>query len=240
MKQISSNSNPQFRQWRSLLTSKGIKNEGLFLLSGEKIIREFLKNPTFTIESELIKRGQNPRQSKAPVFELTSELFHELDIIGTHHNLLVLKTQRIPLSSCQDKHQGLEIIAPIGDPNNLGALIRSSVAFGVSKIHLTEESANPYHPRCVKASAGAVLKAPLFQSGPLSDWDHPTVWALDTQGDSLLEINWPQNIRVLIGEEGPGLPSFQRVHWVSIPTENVESLNATVAASLLLWHLKTR
>lgn len=237
MKDITSSSNPQFKVWRSLLSSKGIKSEGLFLLSGEKLIHEFLKNPNFEIQAELVPKGGTPAQNTAPAFQLSSEIFKELDVVGTHFNLLVLKTQPLEPTQTSDPIKGLEVIAPIGDPSNLGALIRSCVAFGVSKIHLTLESANPYHPKCVKASAGAVLKAPLFRTSSLGNWDHPSVLALDSQGPSILALKSPRQARVLVGEEGPGLPDFQRVQWVSIPTQNVESLNATVAASLLLWEM---
>lgn len=237
MREISSSSNPQFKAWKSLTASKGIKSEGLFILSGEKLIREFLKKPTHEIQAEIVPDNKHPLQTEAPAYHLSKDLFKELDIIGTHSNLLVLKTQDIDESKPQDKTEGLEVVAPIGDPGNLGALIRSCVAFGVSKIHLTQESANPYHPKCVKASAGAVLKAELRNAGPLATWDHESVLALDSKGSSLLEIPKAQNARVVVGEEGPGLPDFKRVKWVSIPTQNVESLNATVAASLVIWHL---
>lgn len=250
IRQISSSANPQFKVWRSLLSSKGLKSEGQFLLSGEKLIREFLKNSgaksfnktnpssvNFEIAAELIMLGHRPLQMSAPVYELSKELFNELDVIGTHFNLLVLKAPPLETSKPQDPVMGFEVIAPVGDPGNLGALIRSCVAFGVSKIHLTRESAHPFHPKCVKASAGAVLKAHLSQSGPVADWDHESVMALDADGENLLTFKKPSQGRILVGEEGPGLPAFQRVQWVSIPTENVESLNATVAASLMIWHL---
>jgi len=238
MREISSASNPQFKTWRSLLNSNGIKSEGLFLLSGSKLVREFLKSPNFEIAAELVPQDSVPLQTQAPAYQLSNPLFKELDVIGTHSNVLVLKTNELPVSSAQDKVSGLEVIAPVGDPGNLGALIRTCVAFGVSKIHLTQESSNPYHPKCVKASAGALLKAPLFKSGPLTSWDHETVWALDAKGESIKTVSKPQNARILVGEEGPGLPNLRFVKWISIPTENVESLNATVAASLVIYALK--
>jgi len=239
MRSITSSANPQFKVWRSLLSSKGIKSEGLFLLSGEKLIREFLKDPRHEIVAELVAPQGSALQAGAPVFELSRELFQELDTIGTHFNLFVLKAPTLPESSPEEAPTALEVIAPIGDPGNLGALIRSAVAFGATKIHLTRESAHPFHPKCVKASAGAVLRAPLFQAGPLTDWDHPSVWALTLEGPSILKASRAGALRVLVGEEGPGLPELRQTKALSIPTQGVESLNATVAASLALWYLST-
>ena len=241
MREITSSANPLFRTWRTLLNSRGIKTEGLFILSGEKIIREFMKNPNYEVSAELVMKDHLPVQTKAQIFELSKELFNELDIIGTRYNLLVLKTKPLPVSSSENAVDGLEVVVPVGDPGNLGALIRSCVAFGVSKIHLTTESSNPFHPKALKASAGSMLHAPIFEAGPLKTWDHKSVWALDGKGIPVMEAKTKiaqSAARILVGEEGPGLPDFKDVNWVSIPTQNVESLNATVAASLLIWELK--
>jgi RNA methyltransferase, TrmH family len=245
MKQITSAANPQFKIWRTLLNSRGIKNEGLFLLSGEKIIREHLKNPksSYEVIAEIIREEYLPLQTQAEIFQLSKELFNELDIIGTHFNLLVMKIKKLPISMPENSIEGLEVIVPVGDPSNLGALIRSCVAFGVSKIHLTTESANPFHPKSLKASAGSILQAPLFEAGPLKNWDHSSVWALDGKGPELKEMKCKilsTKIRIMVGEEGPGLPPLENASKVSIPTQSVESLNATVAASLLIWELHKR
>lgn len=233
--QINSSSNSKFQTWKSLLTSKGIKKEKLFILSGEKIVFEFLKNPHLSVSCELIREGFNPIQKSAPVFMLEKSLFEELDIIGTHSNLLVLELPSLKESSAFDSIDGIEVVAPLGDPKNLGALVRTCVAFGVSKIHLTDESAHPFHPQVVKASAGAVLKAPLFRGGSLSSWDSGHTYALDSKGQDLKLFEKPFKARIIVGEEGPGLPAFKKVQFVAIPTQNVESLNATVAASLLIY-----
>ncbi len=235
---ISSSGNAKFQTWRSLLNAKGIKNENLFLLSGEKIVKEFLTNSNLEISCELIRKELFPLQVKKNVFELDKVLFNELDVIGTRFNILVVQLPELKTSSPQEKIEGLEVVAPLGDPKNLGALIRSCVAFGVSKIHLTEESAHPYHPQCIKASAGAVLKANLYKAGQLKAWDLPTSWALDSKGQDLSKIKNPESARIIVGEEGKGLNGFEHSQFVSIQTQDVESLNATVAASLMLYAWK--
>jgi TrmH family RNA methyltransferase len=232
---IASSQNSKFQLWKSLLKSKGIKEHGLFLLSGEKLIFEFLKDSDLEIVSEIITPGLRPQQSRVPSFELSKDLFNELDVVGTHFNLFVLKTPTIQAMDPRSEPQGLEVITPVGDPLNLGAMIRSAVAFQATKIILTTESANPFLPKCVKASSGSVLTAPLFTSGPLNVWDSTYTYALDSVGENLNQIQIPKNFRILIGEEGPGLGQLQNVKKIKIPTNKVESLNATVAASLVMW-----
>ncbi len=232
---LSSSGNPKFILWRSLLNAKGIKKENLFILSGEKLVREFIQNPTYKISCELITKDLFPLQAQKNIFELDKTLFQELDVIGTRFNLLVLEIPEIKESVSSDKIEGIEVVAPLGDPKNLGALIRSCVAFGIRKIHLTDESAHPFHPQCLKASAGAVLKAPLYKAGLLKNWDLKTSWALDSKGQELEQVPKPDTARIIVGEEGRGLAGFEQSQFISIPTQNVESLNATVAASLLLY-----
>lgn len=133
--------------------------------------------------------------------------------------------------------QGLEIICPLGDPSNLGALARSAVAFGASRLILTEESCNPFHPKAIKASAGSILKIPLFKVGPLADFvtGNDEVFALDMKGENVGQFKWPKNLRLVLGEEGPGFSGLKGLKKLSVPSRGVESLNATVAASIALF-----
>jgi TrmH family RNA methyltransferase len=235
---ISSHHNPQYREWKSLLSSKGLKESGLFILSGEKLFREFLERPSLEIDCELICEGLSPLSASQRIFRLTRELFESLDVSGTHFNLLILRQPRIPTWSPQDSSQGLELLAPVGDPVNLGALIRSAVGFGCAKIVLLKEAAHPYHPKCVKASSGAVFFAPLFRGPSIHDLKTnrlPDLIGLGTQGSiPLAQFHWPHRPLLLVGEEGPGL-SFSPPTLIHIPTQKIESLNATVAASVALY-----
>jgi tRNA G18 (ribose-2'-O)-methylase SpoU len=68
------------------------------------------------------------------------------------------------------------------------------------------------------------------------------VWALDAGGKSIADFNWPQNIRLLVGEEGPGIAeNFPKNKTLSIPmAPQSESLNAMVALSLGLFSYCTK
>jgi TrmH family RNA methyltransferase len=93
----------------------------------------------------------------------------------------------------------------------------------------------------VKASAGSALRLNL-QKGPSIDALKENtdvvrnLVALDMSGENLPGFKWPKNSLLLIGEEGRGLPAgLKASHRLKIPTQNVESLNAVVAASLALY-----
>lgn len=245
MIEISSKTNEHFRRWTDLASSRGIKKHGEFILMGEKLIQEFLQNPNYKIKAEIVHEDLKSvtlthavsKTQRIPIYKLPKAMFNEVDVIGTHFNLLVLEPKNIETLNPAAKAEGLEVIAPLGDPSNLGALARSAVAFKVNKIILTEESCTPYHPKAIKASAGALLKLPLVKAGKFTEFvqSHNNIYALDMKGESVAKFNWPKNMRLVIGEEGPGFSGIKGLNRLSVPTDGVESLNATVAASIALF-----
>lgn len=216
---------------------------------GEKLIMEFLESPSFTIKAEILHEDlksltyNHPslKGAKIPVYKLPKALFNEVDTVGTHFNLLILEPKEISLLSSSQKVDGLEVVSPLGDPANLGALARSALAFGASKMILTEEACNPFHPKAIKASAGALLKLPLYRVGKFTEFvaSNEDLYALDMKGENVATFKWPRNIRLAIGEEGPGFSGLKGLKRLAVPTQSVESLNATVAASIALYSYAT-
>lgn len=243
---ISSAQNELFRIWKSLTTSKGIKENKMFFLMGEKLIKEFLASPIVGFQAlYLIHNNEIPYKTNIKKTFLSTDLFKELDVLGTKQPLLVLGFQEFGIKNLTTPPQSLEIVCPLGDPRNLGSLIRTAVGFGVKEIILTEEACHPYLPQAIKSSAGACLKVNFLKTAALVTL--PIVgenFALNLKGQSLEKINWPLNLRLWVGEEGPGLKlnstQEKNIKYVHIPTQNIESLNATVSTSIAIWEWKNK
>ncbi len=240
-KLISSQQNPIFGDLKKLLTSKGIHKQNKFLLWGEKFVAEVLRDSPEAVDSLLVGPGHKPPASAsvAANIELTSELFKELDLFGTGTPILVCKIPVVPKMSVTRKASGLELLIAVSEPSNLGTIIRSAVSFGVRRIILLKESASPFHPKSVRASAGHVLKV-SYEIGPsILDLDKNLLdqtLALDMQGESLNAFQWPQNAFLLVGEEGRGLPKNMKLKKLQIPIDaRVESLNAATAISIAMY-----
>lgn len=248
MIQINSPANENFKRWRELSSAKGIRKHGEFFLMGEKLIEEFRLNPgSWRAKAELLTEEMTslwPRDDRDPAtpkrYQLAPALLKELDGLGTGFNLLVLEAPEMPVADLQREPVGVEVVSPLGDPANLGALMRSCVAFGVSRLILTEESAFPFHPKAVKASAGACLRLEILRGPRLRDYQSAgQSFVLDLEGTALQDVKWPTNFRLILGEEGPGFSERPpQIQSVMIPTGPVESLNVTVAASLALWETR--
>lgn len=237
---IESPHNETFKKLLSLTSSKGLKEEGRFLLSGEKLIAEFLKNQNLEIVHE-IKTARHPLLTEeAKAIDLAPPLFDQIDVLGTHFNILVVEQPKLPTLTAPDlsayRPQGIEIVAPIGDPGNLGALIRSCEAFSIRRVILSREAAHPFLPKSVKASAGSVLRVPMARGPSLTEFPPDSI-ALDMTGISVDDFSWPSRGLLILGEEGPGLDATKFHTRVRIPTTGVESLNVVVAASIALSRL---
>lgn len=240
---ISSSANEIFKEFRSLLEPKGIRKAKRFLLSGRKTVEEMagrradrIVSLVATEEMELASIFEALGEAKPSIFRMEPQLFNELDVFGTKAPLIVGQTPDIPDWEPALAPQGLEVLCALGDPSNLGALIRSAAGFGVSKVVLLREATTPYHPKALRAAAAATF-AVRFNRGPsINELPPQDVFALDMRGENLASFQWPKNARLLLGEEGPGLPEIDGMRRLNIEMRpGVESLNATVAASLALF-----
>jgi len=239
---ISSRHNLQFKRWVSLLDAQGIKAHQQCLVSGAKLRKDIAQLSSALIREILLPPSCEMTEglpSQKTGFVLAKELFHELDVFGTKEPLFVCTTPSLPPFDLAQPPMGLEILCPIGDPGNLGALLRSCRAFGVRTVILLREAVHPFHPKVIRASSGAAFVQSLSQGCSMTELHRPEVlkWihALDMYGDDVAKISWPQDVRLLIGEEGIGIPSFHFPQRLSIPQIHTSiPLNATVASSIAL------
>lgn len=127
----------------------------------------------------------------------------------------------------------------LGDPGNVGTLLRTAHAFGAS-VALSEGCADPLSPKALRASAGAVFRTPLVA------WDdRPSrcVALAAHDGTPLDRADLTPPLTLLLGAERAGLPDEQvtQCHEVTIPLPGgVESLNVAAAGAIALYALACR
>jgi tRNA G18 (ribose-2'-O)-methylase SpoU len=239
MKEITSKHNPKVKLWRSLLEAKGIKREGLCLVSGKKIVAELAKRPGLVVEYIVPPKGSPPSDS-ALASQLPGELFNELDVSGTKSPLAVVKCPAL-LKWGGGVPQGLQVIAGLSDPQNLGALVRSCEAFGADGVILTQESSSPFLPKAIRASSGSVFRVPIYSGPSIQKLVAERAFGLDMNGRNIYEMVWPRDMYLIVGEEGQGLPEDLKATRVSIPMrETLESLNAVAAGAIALFSYRHR
>lgn len=135
------------------------------------------------------------------------------------------------------------VLDRVQDPGNVGTLIRSAVAVGMNHVLLSRGSAQAWSPKVLRAAMGSHFAVTLHEEVDLPPWmDHyqgRIYGALLEQGQPYDEVVLDTDLALVIGHEGSGLcvEVIRRLHGrLTIPmTQAVESLNAAVAGSVLLF-----
>jgi TrmH family RNA methyltransferase len=136
------------------------------------------------------------------------------------------------------------VVAGVADPGNLGALARSAEASGCAALCVVAGGASPWNDKALRGSMGSLLRLPVatFASAELAAAElerlrFRQVTAATRDGVPLKRLDWSGRVALWVGSETGAAPAVcERFERVTIPMRGrVESLNVTVAASLLLF-----
>jgi TrmH family RNA methyltransferase len=122
------------------------------------------------------------------------------------------------------------------DPGNVGTVLRSALAFGAASVAIGPDTADPYGPKAVRASMGAVFSVPLARVATIDELPGERVALVAHEGQPL---RGRQAVTIVVGAERAGLPAevvaaCDRIAHIPIASE---SLNAAIAASIALYEL---
>ena len=242
-KTIHSANNPTFKSFIKLTSAHGIKKEGMAILSGPKqtkeVLRDFPEKCAGIIWSTAIKKAPPEPKTGVPGFILSPDLFRRIDLFNTEQPLLLVKVPPLPEFNIRAKTSGCTLLVPFQDPANVGAVIRTAAAFGVSKVVMTKESAHPFHPRALRAAGSNLFRVPLFKGPGLDEMDGTStrMITLSPGGRNLEDFRFPPSFCLVPGLEGTGLPdSLRKTTSIGIPMrKDVDSLNAATATGIALY-----
>lgn len=244
---IESDQNERFKALKKLLTGRGVKKAGQGLLAGQRPVAEMLAEFPERCLCWITSGDQPPPPPDAPGgmqwLQLSDALFQVLDLFGTRGPMLCIEAAPIvPWTPEEGFPEGCSLLVPFQDPDNVGAVIRSAAAFGVSQVILLAESAHPYHPKALRAAGGMTPRVRLRQGPALKDLaPQSLILALSADGGDIQQRQIPRAFGLLAGMEGEGLPPYWRQTAVRIPiAPGVESLNAATATAVALYEWRRR
>jgi RNA methyltransferase, TrmH family len=130
------------------------------------------------------------------------------------------------------------VLDGVQDPGNAGAILRAAEAFGATGAVFLKGTVNPYNPKCLRGSAGSVFRLPIVMDGDLRGLR--LFAAMPRAQQTIAETDFRGPCGIVIGGESRGVSVEleTRVRGVRIPTSGVESLNAAVAAGILLYEAR--
>ena len=236
----SSVQNNKIKELGKLNTKKYRDKTGLFLVEGEHLIVEaynsgYLKE-VLLLEGNSISLDVKVNYVSESVMKFLSSLDTQTNMIGVCHK----KENEI-------KGDKLLVLDDVQDPGNLGTIIRSSVAFNIDTIILSEKCVDIYSPKVLRASQGMVFYinfviCDLEKTLPLLKNDgYQILGTKVTSGNDLKSLEKKKKFAIIMGNEGNGvrktlLDLCDEYIYIKM-NENCESLNVAVATSIILYEL---
>ena len=246
MERITARKNPLLQKARRLLNSRKEREEaGLFVADGTKLLGEAIRWWP-GLETVILTEGVDAQiPAHVRVVQVPEDVMASISPMQTPQGALFLcrlpeKTEFLP-------KPGMLLLDGIQDPGNLGTILRTADALQIP-VALLEGCADPYSHKAVRASMGAVFRMPICQT----TWEHAqmackkarisvAVTALSDRAEDLR--NAPLNrMAVVIGSEGQGVRQqileCADAELIIPMNPNCESLNAAVAAAIVMWQMK--
>ncbi|HEY6836417.1 MAG TPA: RNA methyltransferase [Gaiellaceae bacterium] len=215
---------------RKLASARQRHKLGLFVVEGEDLVDAGLAAGLEPVE--LLVAGENV---SAEVLASVSALPHP------SRRIAVFRRDDLPrLASARVPDTGVALWH-VGDPGNVGTILRSADALGPAFVALSSGCADPTSPKALRASMGSAFRVP---TGSFEDAPGRRVALVAHGGEPLAEADLREPVTFVLGAEREGLPeSVVRAcdARVSIPLEpGTESLNVAVAAALALYERRRR
>lgn len=241
MEHITSLKNPKVAAWKALKDRKGRRESGCFLVEGRKMVEEALKS-AFDVEAVLVQEGVSfPDGLTMPVYELPEHVLAAVCDTKTPQGIAAVV--RMKEQSALGKH--IVVLDGVQDPGNVGTILRTLDAFEADGLVLLPGCADPFSPKTVRSSMGAVFRRPVWTCTAETFAQVLRGSGLRLLGaalrDDTVDARAADYTRAVlaIGSEGRGLSDEVLAlcdETVRIPmSPRCESLNAAVAASVLLW-----
>ena len=243
---ITSRKNPLLQQVRKLLSSRKAREEaGLFVADGTKLLTEAVKYYP-GLDTVILSDGvqvQVPEQVR--VIRIPEDVMESISPMQSPQGALFLC--RLPEKKGFFPVSGMLLLDGIQDPGNLGTILRTADALDIPVV-LLEGCADPYSHKVVRSSMGAVFRTDVIQS----DWETVKaacagagisigVTALSDSARDLRLVNL-KSMAMVIGSEGQGVRkeilSAADAELIIPMNPHCESLNAAVAATIVMWQMK--
>lgn len=178
---------------------------------------------------------------------VTKEILKKISSLDSPSNVMALVYKR---KKEDDLGEKLLILDRIQDPGNFGAIIRSAVAFNIDTIICSNDTVDLYNPKVIRASQGMMFHIPIIFADTkkiikdLKQKDYKIIGTKVTNGHDVRTSSIYSHFALVIGNEGQGISKeidelCDEYLYIKM-NENCESLNASVAASILLYEINNK
>lgn len=237
MKTITSSNNSLIKHLLKLSKDRSYRKESkTLLIEGKKLISEWLEKND--VKHLYTQEGKEPLIESKTIF-LTPHLCDKISSLKTQDGYFA--EIEIPSYENLGSISSLLVIDQLQDPGNLGTLIRSALAFNFQGVYILNHSVDPFGPKVIRSSMGAVLHIPIFEGSAedlkaILKLNNFHVYIADAKGTAIDEISFLKPSALVLGNEAHGsiFKDERAFTKISIPIQNVDSLNVAIAGSLIM------
>ena len=237
---IESLNNSNVKRWKNLLEKKYREQEGLFLIEGDHLLKEALN---LGLVKEIMASEEDFEVPGIPFYLVSDAILKKLSnqVSGTKVMAVVRKMEE------KEIRGKVCVLDNIQDPGNLGAIIRSAVAFGIDTIVMSKDTVDLYNDKVIRASEGMIFHLNYYRGDldeaflKLKEMGYKIYGTNVKKGVNLKEIKFDYKSAIIIGNEGKGMREEYQKYCDSLIniliSDKCESLNASVAASIIFYEM---
>jgi len=256
---ISSTANPLFKDVRRAVARGSLTADGYAIAESFHLLQEALRSRCevgAVLVSESAADEVASRLPEVRAMVVADGLFRELVTTESSQGVMALvRPKEWSVEQLFGARPLVMVLDALQDPGNAGAVVRAAEAFGATGVVFVKGTASPYHPKTLRASAGSLWRVPFVQGMDGAQARaaleasklklYAAVRAGTDGAQSLLAADLRRGCGLIVGNEARGVSAELRAgaRDVFIPTMGVESLNASVAAGILLyeaWRQRSR
>jgi len=239
---ITSLNNEHIKELNKLKEKKYRDQTSTFLIEGEHIVYEAVKKDL--VKELIVLEGEDFYSDSIKITYVSKEVMKKLSSMDSYPNVIGVCIKK------EEERVGNKvlILEDIQDPGNLGTMIRSSVAFDVDTIILSPKTVDLYNSKVIRATQGMLFSINIIVKDieeaiiKLKENNYVIYGTKVDNGYDVRDINKEEKYALIIGNEGSGMSdrikSLCNKNLYIKMNNNVESLNAAVASSILLYELR--
>ena len=241
---ITSTNNEHIKELIKLKDKKYRDEKKLFLVDTKHLVMEAYKAGLL---KELILHKDELYPLDIDITYVTDEILKKLSQTTTPSKIMGLVAKKEEINTIGER---VLILDNIQDPGNLGTIIRSAVAFNIDTIILSNDTVDLYNPKVVRASQGMIYHINIIRRNihktiaELKNEGYKIVGTKVTDGHDVKEASIYSHFALIIGNEGHGISKeiddlCDEYLYIKM-NEKCESLNAGVAASIIMYEINSK
>ena len=239
---ITSLQNAKVKRWISLHNKKGRDETGLFLVEGEHLIEETLREGIL----ETLIADEEPSVAFDHTVYVTPEVMKKIsqNVSAVHMIGVCAQKEKDVIDASR-----VILLDGVQDPGNLGTMIRTAVSFGFDAVYCSKDTCDLYNDKVIRSTQGAMFHIPVIRCGlkdlieNLKNDGFQVIATTLEHSRTMSEIPNTGRLAFVFGNEGSGVrKEIQQAadERLRIEMEGFESLNVAVAAGIVMYHYQRK